>query len=169
MSPDALPEWRHLCCGQQHAWWLHLPLSPGECHGAYWIPYSLWQSRDETWHFRALWGAFLAGTFLNVSFFRRKYFSFPFKTIKILPETVSSLIYDCQSSEALRAMGYSLGNRASVFGFWVLLPRLGQSYWKCYSAHLPRQQLFGNRLLLQLEGSLTLAICCANTFAPARD
>lgn len=49
------------------------------------------------------------GAFLNVSLFRRKCFRFPFRTIKILPETVSSLVCDCQSSEALRAVDIPLG------------------------------------------------------------
>ena len=162
MSPDALPERRHLCCGQQHARWFHLSLSPGECHSAYWIPYSLRQGWEESWHFWALWGAFLVGTFLNVSLFRRKCFRFPFRTIKILPETELPGLW-LSILRGTKGSGYSLGNRASVFGFWVLcwrvvlLPRLGQSFWKCYSAHIPRQQLFGNRLLLHLEGSLNVS------------
>lgn len=31
VSPDAVPERRHVCCGQQRARRLHLSLSPGEC------------------------------------------------------------------------------------------------------------------------------------------
>lgn len=32
VSPEAVPERRDLRCGQQHAWWLHLPVSPGKHH-----------------------------------------------------------------------------------------------------------------------------------------
>lgn len=48
--------------------------------------------------FQAPRGALSVGRFPNFSSFRGKYLSFPFRAVKILPESVSSLSCDCQSS-----------------------------------------------------------------------
>lgn len=50
------------------------------------------------------------GRFLNFSSFTKKCWGFPFKAVKILPETVSSLICDSQSLEAREVVGCSFEN-----------------------------------------------------------
>lgn len=113
--------------------------------------------------------------FLHCSSLRRKCLGFPCRVKKLTQWTPLSATVGLRKQrgnphavgDAPRREDCCLWLRVLRWR-WSCCPAGGRVGWKRSFACILLQGLLGSKLLLKLEGSLILAICCASPFAAGR-